>query len=562
MPLQPRPGVVSEPYSVPRSLAPVDLKLDSNEGAVPSLGLLDSITSAELLRRYPSTARLTGRLAERLGLGVEQVLVTAGGDDALDRICRAVLGPGDTVVFPVPGFEMLVRYAELAGASVTPVLWPEPAYPTDAVIDAIDASTRMVVVTSPNNPTGGVATADDLRRLSEAAPDALLLVDLAYAEFADDDLTSAALALPNTLIIRTLSKAWGLAGLRVGYALAAPEILGWLRVVGAPYAVSALSIAVAEAALDSGDLDGFITQVRSERAELQGLLAELGARPQPSQGNFAFARTDDPVAWRDALAGLGIGIRAWPGKEGLTDALRITCPGDPAAFERVTAALRTWRAPQALLLDLDGVLADVSTSYRAAIIGTCATYGVEVDQSDIQAVKAEGNANNDWVVSQRLLARRGVGVSLDEVTETFEGLYQGNPTVKGLWETETLLVSREQLLALKGRLPLAIVTGRPRHDAERFLTHFGLADLFDAVVCMEDGPAKPDPAPVVAALSALGVERAWMVGDTVDDVRAARAAGVLPFGILAPGDTDDLTLLRAGAARVLPSLDTWLELLP
>lgn len=562
MALRPRPGVTGQPYKVPRALAPTDLKLDANEGAVPDPAVVGAAADVDTLRRYPDAAPLTQRLAARLGVDPDRVLVTAGGDDALDRACRAVLSPGDTVILPRPGFEMLARYAELAGARVVSPPWDAPRYPTQAVLDAIDATTRMVVVTSPNNPNGGFATAEDLRQLSAAAPDALLLVDLAYVEFADEDLTKVALELDNALVIRTLSKAWGFAGLRVGYAVASAEIIGWLRVVGAPYAVAGPSLAIAERALDGPDLGDFIARVKAERTALEALLPELGATPQTSQGNFVFARTGSPVDWRDALAGLGIGIRAWPGKEGLDDALRITCPGDEAAFERLTAALRAWRQPQALLLDLDGVLADVSGSYRAAIEGTCAAFGVTVTPEDIRTVKAMGDANNDWVVSQRLLADRGADVPLDRVTAAFEALYQGTGDTEGLWRTETLLASRESLAALAERLPLAIVTGRPRRDAVRFLEHFDLADLFPVVVCMEDGPAKPDPAPVRTALERLGVERAWMVGDTVDDVRAARSAGVLPFGVLAPGDTDPLPLQRAGAARVLDRLTDWLELLP
>ena len=159
------------------------------------------------------------------------------------------------------------------------------------------------------------------------------------------------------------------------------------------------------------------------------------------------------------------------------------------------------------------------------------------------------DANNDWIVTWRLVQAAGVEVSLAAVTRAFEDAYQGTASEPGLWTQEPLLASEALLDALAGRVRLAVVTGRPRRDAARLLDAAGWAGRFETVVCMEDGPAKPDPAPVRLALSRLGAARAWMVGDTPDDVRAARAAGVVPLGVLAPGDTDPEPLSRAGAAR-------------
>ena len=448
---------------------------------------------------------------------------------------------------------MVARYTRLAGGAVVDVPWTTPEYPTDAVLDAISPATRAVVVTSPNNPTGGFATADDLRRLSRAAPDAWLVVDLAYAEFADEDLTSVALELPNAVVVRTFSKAWGLAGLRVGYALASTTRIDALRASGAPYAVSGPSLLLAEARLREGDapLRATVERVRFEREDLRRRLGQLGIEAPVSQGNFVFAKVDDPIWLRDALAGLGIAIRAFPGRPGLERAVRITCPAEERAYSRLTRALEAVLRPDAWLFDLDGVLADVSRSYRQAILQTAAAFGVSLTARDVADAKAEGDANNDWILTQRLLARAGVVASLDAVTETFERLYQGTDEAPGLWKTETLLVTPELLQRWAAARPLGVVTGRPRADAERFLEAFGIRDCFRTVVCMEDGPAKPDPAPVLRALAELDVERAWMVGDTPDDAAAARAAGVLPLGILAPGDRDRAALTRAGCARIL-----------
>ena len=558
-----------EAYAPPVHLAPVDLVLSGNEGAQPPRSLLHWMSEqpVSVLRTYPKQATLERDLAQRLGVRPEQVMVTAGGDEAIDRLCRAFLEPGRRVVMPQPTFVMLPHYATLAGAEIDTISWPGGPYPVDTVLGAVTADTAMITVVTPNNPTGATATVDDLARLAEAAPHAVLLVDLAYVEYADDDLTSAALQFENAVVVRTISKAWGLAGLRVGYAVGAPRVLAAMRAAGGPFSIAGLSLALAAHALADGGEDkaAHIAAVRREREELQRLLQDLGQTALPSQGNFVLARCTDEVWLRDGLAGLGIAVRIFPGEEELAGAARITCPGNAEHFARLRAALRSVLAPQAILFDMDGVLADVSGSYRVAIVETAASFGVTVTADDIQSAKAEGNANNDWELSRRLIERGGGSASLEEVTARFEELYQGSAGAPGLWKNETLLPSRELLERWAARLPLAIVTGRPRHDCDRLLQEHAIGDLFQVAVCLEDAPLKPDPAPVRLALERLGVASAWMLGDTPDDVASARSAGVVPIGVVAPGEDRERaaeTLLRAGASRVVAELSELDKVMP
>lgn len=548
-------------YSVPRSPCPMDLLLDGNEGAAPTEAESDALRDAlraampGVLRGYPSARGLEAALAARHDVAAERVIVTAGADDAIDRLCRALVGDGRQVILPEPTFEMIARYARIAGGQVVPVPW-RGAWPVDDVIRCVGPQTALIVVVSPNNPTGAVVTAAGVARVSAAAPHAVVLVDHAYVEFADQDLTAEVLSLPNVVVTRTFSKAHGLAGLRVGYAVGPESVIGWLRAAGAPYAVSGPSLLLAQARLGA-DAGAFVARVREERASLEALLIGLGAQVEPSQANFVFARFRDAAWVRDALAGVGISVRSFPGREDLAGALRITCPGSAEGAERLASGLTAALRPDAVLLDMDGVLVDVSASYRQAIIDTAATFGVSLTVEDIAAAKAEGDANNDWVLTRRLLGRRGVDVELGEVTRRFEALYQGTGGQAGLRATERLTVDRPWLEALAARVRLGIVTGRPRSDAERLLDEAGVRDLFPVVVCMGDAPAKPSPAPVRLALERLGARSAWMVGDTPDDVRAARAAGVVPVGMVAPGEDPAQArsmLEQAGAGRVLGAL--------
>ena len=558
------------PYRVPRAPTPIDLFLDGNEGVLPPDSLIESLLELDgrALRDYPSTGELRQKLADHFGVDSSQLVVTAGADDAIDRICRAVLQPGRNAVIPVPTFEMIPRFAALTGGEVRRVDRSGPSFPVDTVVDAADEDTSLIVVISPDNPTGATATFGEIASLAERCPRSLILVDHAYVEFADRDITARAPEFPNVVVTRTLSKAWGLAGLRVGFGVARRQIIEWMRTVGGPYPVSKLSLEIAGRWLEIGEAkkDAFVDRIVDHRNRLASLFDELGIEPTPSGANFVFTRVGDGLWWRDALAGQGIGIRAFPDRPGLEDAIRIACPANDADFERLDRAIRTVAEPQGLLFDLDGVFADVSESYRQAIVETGRSFGVEITADEISAIKARGNANNDWQVTREILADHGVDADLDEVTRRFESHYQGTDDEPGLWTREKLLVDPAFFEKLADRgLPMAIVTGRPRRDAERFFDHFDIAEFFETTVCMEDAPLKPDPAPVEQAMDELDIDRAWFVGDTPDDMRAGRAAGVLPLGIVAPAEDDDEmspALLEAGAGRVLTSLDDLLEVLP
>jgi histidinol-phosphate aminotransferase len=546
------------------------LRLDRNEGPPPSPALLEALAGIdpEALRRYRDVSTLEAALAERLGVAPDRVIVTAGADEAIDRACRAYLRPGRTMLLAEPTFEMFDHFAVLAGGTLTRVPWPAGPFPIDGFLARLDQRPAVIAVVSPNNPTGGVACADDVRRLAAAAPEALVLLDHAYVEYADADLTPAVADCPNVLVVRTLSKAWGLAGCRVGYAIGRPNVVAALRAAGGPYTVAGPSLALALAQLRLGEtaVRPHVARVRQERQWLGQRLAALGVTPWPSQANFVYVECGPRAPFlAAALRALGVLVRDFPGRAGCDTALRITLPGDQAAFEQLVHALETVLAPEALLLDLDGVLANVRDSQRAAIAATAAAFGVTVTTAEVATTVQEGDAANDWAVARRLIEGRGARASLEDVTARYQAIYLGRPGTPGLREHERLIPSRALLERLAARLPLAIVTGRPRDEARWFLENAGVADLFRVVVAMEDAPPKPDPAPVRLALDRLGARRAWLLGDTPDDARAAAAAAVLPLGVVAPGDDRAATnavLERAGVARVLDGLTALLEVLP
>ncbi len=535
----------------------IDLPLAGTECPVPLEGTPDFIAG------YPHQESVLQLLAERWNVPTDMLLLTAGADEAIDRACRAFVDPGARVVTTTPTFEMIAHFAALAGGVVDTVPWLTGSLPVDALIRKAHGAALLVIVT-PNNPTGTAATREEIRHIASALPSTLILVDAAYGEFVDDDYALGNIAGSNILHLRTLSKAWGAPGLRIGYSVAHPFVIDRMRAAGGPYTIAHPSLVFAEDWLcdHADDARVYCDRIREERTLLREVLISLGVDVEPSQANFVLARTPRAKWLVDSLASLGISTRHFPHVE---NAVRITCPGDGVQFERLCLALRASLAPEAIIFDLDGVLADVSTSYRQAIIQTVASYSVPVTAEDIQNAKARGNANNDWVLSLRLIQGRSVYAEFEDVKERFEAYYQGTEHTPGLHTTEKLLGDAAFLNRLKKHVRLGMVTGRPRRDAERFLNLHGLRDCFESLVCMEDAELKPDPAPVRLCLEQLGVQAAWMIGDTPDDAVAARGAGVIPVGVLPPGDAPEILrqgLETVGVARILDDVNQLEGLLP
>ncbi len=321
----------------------IDLLLDHNERVrIPEefLRLRERIRP-DTFTRYRFTDDLELELAKRFGVGKENLVTTAGSNDAIDRICRCYLNANRNMITTEPTFEMIPLLGARTGARVIRVPWLTEPFPVERVMDAADGQIALVVVVSPNNPTGQIATLENIRALSEKFSTAIVLLDFAYIEFADYDFTREALALPNVVITRTFSKAYGLAGLRVGYALGATAIIDKMRAIAPVYSVSALSARIVLDTLAIGGkwTEEYLENVRLERELLCDLLRSFGAQPNASQGNFMLAKFANADHVYRRLIEQGILVRSYAYTNDMTDYLRITCPGNAQDFVRLKRAL-------------------------------------------------------------------------------------------------------------------------------------------------------------------------------------------------------------------------------
>ena len=325
------------------------VKLNTNENAYPPSPLaLEALRTvdADVLRRYPHPAADEFRRSAARVLGVEPgwILAGNGSDDLLTMLMRAVAAPDRAVAYPVPTYVLYRTLAAMQEAPVSEVPFGDDyALPVEPLVRA---GAALTIVANPNSPSGTAAPLDALENLA-ARLDGVLVVDEAYAEFADRSALDLVRSLDRVVVLRTLSKSHGLAGLRLGFAIARPRLLAGLAKVKDSYNVDAVAARVGAAAIRDVDYTrGTVARIRESRRQLSASLVGLGFRVWPSQANFVLARPPDGGARRlyEGLRSRGILVRYFD-EPRLADALRITV-GTEAQNALLTAALAALMQPR------------------------------------------------------------------------------------------------------------------------------------------------------------------------------------------------------------------------
>ena len=267
------------------------LRLDFNENTVacsPAVRDVLSRIAAGDLTRYPERAPVEAKVAHHLGLAPEQVALTNGVDEAIHVLFEAFLEADDEVLLPVPTYTMYEVYASATDArAVTIQSDDDLEFPFERLLEAITPRTKIIAIANPNSPAGSVASRQQIVEIARRAPHAMVLVDEAYFHFHGETLVDLVGEQPNLIVARTFSKAYGLAGLRVGVLASSAEPMRWIRRVLSPYSVNSIALACLPAALnDKAYLNWYVGEVLAARAEFEASLDEASVRWWPSAANF------------------------------------------------------------------------------------------------------------------------------------------------------------------------------------------------------------------------------------------------------------------------------------
>lgn len=321
------------------------LRLDFNENTVgcsPRVLRRLRELDAEQIARYPEREPVEKVAAAFLGIGADEVLLTNGIDEAIHLLCETFLEPGDEPIIVVPTFSMYEISAAASGARVVKVAAGENfQFPLERVLASVTASTRLIAVANPNNPTGIAASSDELLGMARSAPDAAVLVDEAYFEFCGETVLGAWRELPNIFVARTLSKAYGMAGMRVGILAGDGAQMAMVRKVASPYNVNEIALACLPDALAEQEyVRAYVGQVCAGRERLQQELQSLGIEYWPSRANFVLARLGPACRqFVSAMKARGILLRDRSSDHGCAGCVRMTL-GTSEQTDRLLDALR------------------------------------------------------------------------------------------------------------------------------------------------------------------------------------------------------------------------------
>jgi histidinol-phosphate aminotransferase len=267
------------------------LRLDFNENTLACSSKVREVLariSAGDLTRYPEREPVERIVAEHLGIAPQQVVLTNGVDEAIHVLFETFLESGDELLLPVPTYTMYEVYASATDARAVTVQAPDDLkFPFDRLLAAITPRTKIIAIANPNSPSGSVANRAQILELAQRAPQAVILVDEAYFHFHGETVLDLIGTIPNLVVARTFSKAYGLAGLRLGLLAGPVELIHWIRRVLSPYSVNSLALACLPPALeDTAYINWYVAEVLAARAELESALDAAQVRRWPSRANF------------------------------------------------------------------------------------------------------------------------------------------------------------------------------------------------------------------------------------------------------------------------------------
>lgn len=512
----------------------------------------------------PEYKKLRLAIGKSIKIPYEKIMVGSGSDELIDLIFRLTLNIGDEVINFPPSFGMYDVSIKLNRGKVVNIP-RDKNYSIDSNegLRAVNQKTKVIIICSPNNPTGNLTPRESIIKFLKTGR--LVMLDEAYAEYANENNLDLIKKYPNLMILRTFSKWAGIAGLRLGYVIMNEYLISQLMKIKSPFNVNlAAEAAGIEILKDSKFAKKSIKKLKKERERLyKNLTAIPYLKVFPTETNFIFAnvKVSNFEDFKRYLFKNQIVVRYFDtplvGKS-----IRITI-GRLKTNKRLFEVLKRYRQPSidGIIFDMDGVLIDVSRSYRTTILKTVNDFlkNTSATVSDVMEIKKIPGFNNDWDATFMLYKLLSKGKSKINFSKSAKPLKKEDKKSK-LYESlknkfqqyylqtyrynENLLILKQTLNDLSSNMKLGIATSRPREEAIFAIRQFGLEKFFseETLVAQEDSKKeKPYPDPLIEAKARLNVKNPIYVGDTVNDYLAAKAAN-LPFVLIGKGTYGDFQI--------------------
>lgn len=539
-----------------------DMKLDSNENYIgPSTAVLNALKNmtAEQICHYPYYGELYDILSDFFDTEKECIVITNGADEAISAALNTFAAKNDTILNVTPSFSMPKIYSEIIGAKYKEIPYKTKwEYPYDDVVNAVTDDVKVIILTTPNNPTGDIIPLEQIVEILEKFPDKAVVIDETYSSYAGISNICLCDKYDNAVIIKSFSKDYALAGLRLGCVVSRKDNIENIKKVLNPYNVNNAAVEAAKAALND---ENYLNIVKNEIARskmfLSDELKKMGFEPYISHANFIladFGSKSDLIY--EKLKSNKILVKNFPNNPMLSNCLRITIPTMSGA-QKITNLIKS---KDTLVFDMDGVMVDVSDSYFEAIKHTYKYFtGKELSIDIIHRARMLGGLNNDWDLTHYLIKQYGFNFSYDDIVKVFQKQYwdDGNGSIN----TEKLLIKPELLDELSKKYNLTVFTGRPKEEALYTLNKFGIAKYFQKIVTMNDVPSdrqKPHTDGLKLIKESLITDELIYFGDTVDDAKCACDFGAYGVGVLPPSDkTEELKalLLAKGSKAVIHNIN-------
>ena len=538
-----------------------EMKLDSNESAFePSQKALEAIKNVNVnkIKHYPAYKELQDLIGATYNLDSENILCTNGADEAINLAISTFIDKNDEILTAVPTFSMPKIYASLQQGKYKEIEYDENfEYPYEKIEKAISKKTKMIIFTTPNNPTGDIIDKNFIEKIAQNQPNTAILIDATYSSFCENCYFDLIEKYQNIIVIKSFSKDFALAGLRLGFLASQEKNILEIKKVQSPYSVNSIAIIAGIASLlDKNYIQNIKNEISESKKYLEKELGNLGLKTYPSYANFLLIYGNEKAEFLfHKLKKNSIITKIFKNDDKLKNHLRITIP----KLEDAKKIIQILKSNSTLVFDMDGVLIDVRKSFRQAIKETYKFFTQkEVEEEQIKELKNLGGYNNDWDLTEFLILKEGIKIKKEKIVQKFEEFYWNDS--KGFINNELPIFDKQQLEELSKKYNLVIFTGRPKNEALYTLELFKIKDLFSTIITMDDvglDHQKPDTKGFELIKQKIFYDDIKYFGDTIDDMICGRNAQIPVIGVLPPQDKTEIlkeTLKNNGAMLVLDNI--------